>query len=136
MNRKLLLGLYVICMVFLVSATTPTGPTTITPADNTVVFNDYTNTLTCSGATHPDSKPLNVTFKQTKFTRDETGIHKLAGAGTFNTQTQAPFYMETQCGTQEDYAYMNLTFNSNIWVIDMDFKSRDCFKNFAGKRKF
>jgi|26BtaG_2_1085354.scaffolds.fasta_scaffold01215_4 hypothetical protein len=127
--KYMTLGLWIVFIAIFVIAAAPTTPTVISPADKAKLFGIQTN-LTCSGSTDADSSPFNYTFLKIKETSNESRIRFVSGAGTTNDQSTAPYYMESNCGSSR-VGYFNLTFNSDIWVIDTEFKKRDCFNNFT-----
>lgn len=102
MKKVFLLGILLLCVGFVLSGT-PTTPSTISPINNSIYWNNNTPTLYCSGATDPNDKPLNVTFLGSG-----SGIEDLTAGNVQSTSGYTPC-QESGSGDGYRYSTNNIT---------------------------
>ena len=118
MKKTLLFGLSMILLMSFALADAPTTPTTLSPDNNSVWFNDPT--LTCSGSTDADGDDINYLFYNAMDTTNSTGMNVsgYSGVGSgweLGSSICNPFSMHKS--NSDLLVEVDYVFNSDYWEI-------------------
>jgi len=118
MKKTLLFGLSMILLMSFALADAPTTPTTLSPDNNSVWFNDPT--LTCSGSTDADGDDINYSFITEGYngTWDLTYSHSGNYLWNIGTSFDDPYYISARnnywAAVERDYLIMQDILT--IWI--------------------